>query len=65
MEKAIRAELTLGMDTCMRVLSVLRRINVEALSLEMNDRYLTILVNEEKEQTALNQLAKLADLQLL
>lgn len=65
MEKAIKAELSLGMDTCMRVLSVLRRINVEALRLEMNDRYLTILVKEEKEQTALSQLSKLADLHLL
>lgn len=65
MEKSIRAELSLGMDTCMQILGVLRRTNVEALRLEMDNRVLTIHVNEEKEQTALHQLAKLADVTLL
>lgn len=65
MEKMIRAELSLGMDSCMRAMSVLRKINVEALSFEMKDQLLTICVNAEKEKTAVLNLSKLADVHLL
>ncbi len=65
MEKAIRAELSLGMDSCMRVLSVLRRTNVEARCFELKDTLLTICVDEEKEHTALVNLMKLADVTVL
>lgn len=65
MEKMIRTELSHGMDSCMRALSVLRKINVEALSFEMNDRFLNILVQADKEKTAVLNLSKLADVRLL
>ncbi len=65
MEKAIRAELSLGMDSCMRVLSVLRRTNCEARLFELKDRVLTICVDEDKEHTAVVNLSKLADVTVL
>ena len=64
-KKMIRAELSLGMDSCMRALGVLRKTNVEALSFEMKDRLLTICVNADKERTAVLNLSKLADVRVL
>lgn len=65
MEKMIRTELSYGMDSCMRALSVLRKINVEALRFEMNEQFLNILVQAEKEKTAVLYLSKLADVRVL
>lgn len=65
MEKMIKAELQRGMDSCMRVMGVLRKTNVEAYRFEMEGTQLRIAVAPEKEHTALVNLQKLADVTVL
>lgn len=61
----ITMNLQSGMDSCMRVVSVLRRFNIEAQSLEMKGDRLSITLTEEVLSRALSSLSKCADITMI
>lgn len=61
MNKSIKAELKMGLDSCMRVVSVLRKNGIEASELNYNNNMVALLVSEKDEFLTLENLKKLSD----